>query len=141
MHEPNHGASGNQGYEPTDIQLKVVAWFGVAVVILTFAGYIVGTFVTRYVNAQPPISDVTLAPIATESLNEPFAPGVRLQVDSPSAKAAFRAEQDHVATTFGVVSDQPEIYRIPVNTAMDIVAERGLPQFPKLEAPESAGQN
>ncbi len=140
MHKTDHGhaPSSNQGYEPSDIQLKIVVWSGVAVVIMTFVAYVVSTFVVHYVNAQPPISDVTPTPMAVEQRSLPFAPGVRLQVSVESALKEVRAAQHEEATTYGVVSAEPEIFRIPVETAMDIVAERGLPAFPVLTAPEAA---
>lgn len=139
-HDHGHGASANQGYEPSDIQLRIVVWSGVAVVVMTFVAYIVSTFVVRYVNAQPAISDYQPTPMAIEQRSLPFAEGVRLQVDVASALRDVRTEQHEAATTYGVVSDQPEIFRIPVETAMDIVAERGLPAFPVIAAPEAAGQ-
>ena len=141
MHEPDdHAPSGNQGYEPTDIQLRIIAYSGVAVVLMTLIAYIFSTFVVRFVNAQPPISEFEPTPMAIEGRSQPFASGVRLQVAAPEAMQGFRAEQYEAATTFGVVSDEPEIFRIPVDTAMDIVAERGLPEFSKVITAETPEQ-
>jgi hypothetical protein len=141
MHEHGDNATGTQGYEPSDIQLRIVLWAGIAVVVMTFLAYVVSTFVVRYVNAQPAISSYDLTPMAVESRSEPFAEGVRLQVDAPLGLSKVRTEQHRTATTFGVVSAEPEIYRVPVDTAMGIVAERGLPEFPKLSTEESEGTN
>ena len=138
-HRPSDPESSKQGYEITDIQIRITLWSGLAVVVMTFIAYVVSTFVVRYSNAQPPISDYDAPPIAIEARSQPFAPGVRLQVEPPAALHELRAKQHEVAATYGVVSAEPEIYRIPVDTAIDIVAQRGLPAFPTLTPAESAG--
>jgi hypothetical protein len=140
QHTQSHPASQQQGYEVSDLQIKVTLWSGVAVVIMTFIAYVVSTFVVHYSNAQAPISEFNPPPVAVEAVEQPFATGVRLQVDMPSALQDVRESQHERATTFGVVSAEPEIYRIPVETAIDIVAERGLPVFPVLAQAEGPGQ-
>lgn len=123
-----------QGYELTDIQIKVVLWFGVSIVVLTFLGYIVSIFFVKYFNAQPPISDYVATPVARETVTQQFPAGTRLQVDPPAALDQRLEDMEYVATTFGVVSEEPEIYRIPVEEAMEIVANEGLPVFKPTEA-------
>lgn len=136
MHDDhgNHGAE-QKGYEVSDIQVKWVLVSGVALVALTFAGYIVGTIATRYFRAQPAITEYRATPVALEQQNRDWNLPVRLQVDPPRALTQFEKDQAAATTEIGVVSEQPEIYRIPVETAMKIVAERGLPVFPKVAAP------
>jgi hypothetical protein len=136
---PEHDTPEQKGYELSDVQLRVVLWSGVTVVLLTLAAYIVSTFLVKYSNAQPPISDYTPTPMAIESRGEPFEGGVRLQVEPGAALVEFRAEQHRQATTYGTVSDEPEIYRIPISRAIDVVAQRGLPVFPVTTPPPSAG--
>lgn len=144
MHEDtgHHVTSEQKGYEVTDIQVKWVLWAGVGLVVLTFIGYIAGTFTARFFRAQPAIGDYRATPVALEQGGHDWNLPTRLQVDPPRAQHEFEATQVNAASSFGVVSDEPEIYRIPVEAAMKIVAERGLPVFPKVEAPAEgeAGQ-
>jgi len=135
MHDDHGHHGGAEKYEVSDIQVKWVLIAGVALVALTFAGYIVGTITTKFYRAQPPIGDYRATPVALEQRNTDWNLPVRLQVDPPRALTEFDAAQQAATTVIGVVSDQPEIYRIPVETAMKIVAERGLPVFPKSAAP------
>lgn len=143
MHEDTgHHVTAQKGYEVSDIQVKLVLIAGLALVALTFVGYVIGTITTRYYRAQPAIGDYKPTPIALEERNADWNLPVRLQVDPPRALTEFKAEQSTAEHGYGVVSDQPEIYKIPVETAMKIVAERGLPVFPKVapaegEAPKS----
>ncbi len=136
MHEDTgHHVTSPKGYEVSDVQVKWVLWFGVGLVILTFFGYVVGTIATKFFRAQPAIGDFRATPVALEQGSQEWDLPVRLQVEPPRALNEFNATQTSVATGFGIVSDEPEIYRIPVETAMKIVAERGLPVFPKVTAP------
>lgn len=130
MHEPGHGAPEQKGYEVSDVHIKAVLIAGLCIVAMTFIAYVVGTFATKYFRAQPPIGSYRPTPVALEEKGQPWNLPVRLQVDPPRALIEFKVEQKAVATSYGVVSEKPEIYRIPVETAMKIVAEKGIPKFP-----------
>ena len=133
-HEHGHTPE-NVGYEVTDVQVKVILVAGVGIVILTLFGYLMGTFFLKVFRAAPPISgNYTATATAAEEATKPWNLQTRLQVDPPRALVEFNGEQKSVADSYGVVSEKPEIYRIPVETAMKIVAEKGLPKFPKLPA-------
>ncbi len=137
MHEDTgHHATAQKGYEVSDIQVKLVLIAGLALVALTFVGYVIGTVTTKYYRAQPAIGDYKPTPIALEETGKDWNLPTRLQVDPPRALVEFKVEQSTAEHGFGVVSDQPEIYKIPVETAMKIVAERGLPVFPKVAPAE-----
>ena len=131
-----HGTAEQNGYELSDLQLRITLYAGITLVLLTFIAYVASTFMIRYANAQPPISNFELTPMAVEAQSQPFGDGVRLQVVPRRGLAELRQNQQQRATTYSVVSDEPEIYRIPVETALDIVVERGLPSFPVLTTPE-----
>lgn len=136
MHEDHgHHITEQKGYETSDIQVKWILFSGLVVVAITFAGYVVGTITTRFYRAQPPIGDYRATPVALEEQDKDWTLPVRLQVDPPRALTEFERDQLTATMGFGVVSEEPEIYRIPVETAMKIVAERGLPAFPKVAAP------
>ena len=135
-HQKGHGLSKELGYEVSDVQVKLILVSGLAVVIMTAIAYAAGTFVVKYVRAQEPIGTYRATPVALEEQNKPWDLPTRLQVDPPRALREFKGEQKQTENSYGVVSAEPEIYRIPVEAAMKIVAEKGLPKFPKLSAPE-----
>ncbi len=139
MHEHGHGTPEQKGYEVSDVQVKVILIAGLGIVIMTAVSYLVGTFAVKYFRAQPAIGSYAPTPVALEEQGKPWNLPTRLQVDPPRALVEFRAEQTQTANSFGVVSQEPEIYKIPVETAMKIVAEKGLPKFPKV-APPAEGQ-
>jgi hypothetical protein len=57
-------------------------------------------------------------------------PGPRLQVRPQIDLATFRARENAILTTYAWVDKEHGIARIPVEEAMRLVAEQGLPDFP-----------
>ena len=51
-----------------------------------------------------------------------------------------REEQTHARGSYGIVSEEPEIYRIPVQVAMEIVAEKGLVKIDAVGAPAATAE-
>jgi hypothetical protein len=62
----------------------------------------------------------------------------RLVVSEPRALAEFRAQEDALLSSYGWVEKDRGIARIPIDEAMRIVAQHGLPGFPAPEAPVPA---
>ncbi len=129
-HGHDHGTPEQKGYEVSDVHVKIILIAGVGIVVMTAVAYVIGTFATKYFRAQPAIGSYRPTPLAAEGQAQSWDLPVRLQVDPPRALVEFKVEQKAVANSFGVVSEKPEIYRIPVEAAMKIVAEKGLPKFP-----------
>lgn len=73
------------------------------------------------------------APAATALKVDPgllAAPGPRLLTAEPKTLAAFRSQEQEILTTYAWVEKDKGIVRIPVDEALRIVAEHGLPTFP-----------
>lgn len=120
-------SSQDLGYELSDIQIKLILWSGVSLVILTLVSFVVSVFFIKYLAASGSYSEYKASPLAGE--NQVWDLDVRLQPNPPAALSEHREGQDYASTTYGTVSEEPRIYRIPIETAMDIVAENGLPTF------------
>jgi hypothetical protein len=72
-------------------------------------------------------------PTATELKDEARSqepPGPRLVVSEPKALADFRSRENALLSSYAWVEKDRGIVRIPVDEAMRVVAERGLPVFP-----------
>ena len=126
MHDAGR-SSEDLGYELSDIQIKVLLLSGVGLVVLTFAAFVLSVFFIKYLAASGSYSEYKASPLAGE--NQEWDLDVRLQPDPPADLAEHREGQAYRSTTYGTVSEEPEIYRIPIETAMDIVAKNGLPTF------------
>jgi hypothetical protein len=55
------------------------------------------------------------------------APAPRLQADPPAAYALFAAEQRRLTTTYGWLDRDGGVVRLPVERALELVLEEGLP--------------
>lgn len=72
-------------------------------------------------------------------------PGPRLQSDPTQEIRQMQTEEDYELTTFGWVDKQANVARIPVERAMELLVERGLPKPPDEPAsgrtPETPDRN
>jgi hypothetical protein len=135
-HEPH----GHDGYEKTDAHAGDTLRAGL---------YILGTMVLTALVVVPMYRFLgrrearEQAPAATVLKVDPkAAPAAfpRLVTAEPAVLAEFRAQEDALLTSYGWVEKDKNVARVPIEVAMKIVAERGLPKFPGPEpTPAPAG--
>lgn len=116
---------GERVYD-TEIRGRLLLWLALGLVgLVAVAGVLVYFlylgFVELETRAQPPapILEVERAPI--------FVPGARLLPEPERSLAEVRAEYEALATSYGWVDESAGIARIPIERAIELVAERGLP--------------
>jgi hypothetical protein len=121
---------GHGGYEKTDADAGDTYRAGL---------YILGTMVVTALVVVPMYRFLgrkearEQAPAATVLKADPkAAPAAfpRLVTAEPAVLAEFRAQEDAFLTSYGWVEKDKGIARMPIDAAMKIVAERGLPQLP-----------
>jgi hypothetical protein len=108
-------------YEERDLRPKVVGAFAgslVALTILTLLGMGWLLRVFSPTQAKPP-------PIVSES--EPLRPGPKLQVSPARELSELRAMEDLQLHSYRWVDVEAGIVSIPIERAMELIAERGLP--------------
>lgn len=132
--------SSNGAFERRDIGMGGVLWFlvglAVAGVIITFA---VNGFY-HYLQArsdaeQAPVSPlVTNAPKDTRHLSADYKdylkqnfPNPQLEIDERHQLDQIRMQEEETLATYGWVDQKAGIVRIPIERAMDLIAQRGLP--------------
>lgn len=128
MHKPStHVANPDDGFELTDVQIKIILWAGVAMIVLTGLAFFVSFLYAKMLIAEQraPLTQYEASNFVQEH-NE-WASDVRLQPSPPASLEAHNAEQRAVSNDWGIVSESPVIYQIPVNVALDHIAEHGLP--------------
>lgn len=111
------------GHETRDISVRVVGWFAaglVAAAIITYAG-VAGLF---HVFKQDYPS-----PAAPSRITEPriLAPEPRLQNNPRIDLDQFRGAEEAKLNSYGWIDKEEGVIRIPIERAMDLIAERGLP--------------
>lgn len=117
---------GSENYEQRDAHLKLILATGVVLVLITLICYGIGYMIIRtQFEPRNAATEFQASPIEQER-KEIWKPGVRLQADPPSELQLVQSEFNSAITKWDN-SEAPVFYRIPVDVAMDLVAEHGLP--------------
>ena len=111
------------GYETRDTRIRSVVIFGVGLLIVIVAVLFVMNrlfgFLATHEDQGPPPS-----PLALE---REIPPAPRLQVDGTADLRTFRSGEEKVLATYGWVDQKAGVVRIPIERAIDLLAEKGLP--------------
>jgi len=115
--------STTAGHETTDVNARGVAWSAVALVIIIAAIFFALRCLYSVFTDQHPST-------AIASQNGAPSPEPRLQVDEVRDLGRLHEHEDSILNSYGWVDQKAGIVRIPIERAMDIVAQRGLPAPP-----------
>lgn len=78
----------------------------------------------RWLGEQPPMSGPALTPLAPA---RQVPPPPRLQTSPERDMRQMRADEERVLSSYGWVDQKAGIVRIPIERAMEMLVERGLP--------------
>ncbi len=128
MAEANHSqetsASTRAGHELGDLSPRNIVLFAVAlsaaIVLVLLVSY---GLLRRFANVEMR-SETPLNPLAS---TRQVAPGPRLQVNPEKDIREMRAAEDARLNSYGWVDPTAGIVRIPIDRAMEILAQKGLP--------------
>jgi len=109
-------------HELSDANIPVLVRFGIGLFLLMVVAMIAMGLLFNYLAAQPEPPG-TVSPMAEREL----PPAPRLQVAPSVDLEQMRAREDEALTTYGWVDREAGTVRIPIERAMDLLAERGLP--------------
>jgi hypothetical protein len=124
-------AEPRRAHTESDIDIRGVAWFGVAL-ILTVAAVGVATHVTLSIlDRRPASGTANRSPLARNRM----PPEPRLQTSPPADMAAFRAHENAILNSSGWVDPSAGIARIPIDVAKRRLLEKGLPVAASAPAP------
>jgi len=123
-------SSGEAGHETADVRPLAVWLTGLGlcvccVLLMALVLGMINLLQRRHDEADRTEAVQTTVPSVSESV--PTFPGPRLQVAPEVDLAAFRAQEDAELNNYGWVDRKAGVIRIPIEHAMDLIAERGLP--------------
>ncbi len=134
MADANHSqetrGSTSPGHELKDFRPKTIVLFAIALsavilVVLLVSYALLWRFADIQARSQTPPS-----PLAS---TRPPAPGPRLQVNPAKDIQEMRAAEDATLDSYGWVNPKAGTVRIPIDRAIDLLAQRGLPARPTTE--------
>lgn len=122
------------GYEVTDVKPRGIIIFLIGLAVLTLILVVSLRAIFSMLEARAVRHDrVEPVPVEREAAlrgdRHPLEPppDPLLQANPEDALAAMRAQETRILTTYGWVSREAGVARIPIDRAMELVLERGLP--------------
>jgi len=117
---------GSTGYEARDASVPWI--FGVVIFLLCCSAVIQAVLVgaLNHLLKEPTPTDAwrRIGPVARAATTGSFP---RLQISSRVDLGQFRANEDLELTNYGWVNRKNGIVRVPIERAMDLVLQKGLP--------------
>jgi hypothetical protein len=153
MSNPTHPAnsSGNGGYERQDIGAAGVLYFLAGLAVAGLLVYFIVRGLYSYLEKrseaeQVPVNPlVTNAPADTRKLSVDYKdylkqnfPSPQLEIDERNQLDRIRKDEAETLSTYDYIDQKAGTVRIPIDRAMDLIAQRGLPvraQVATAEAP------
>jgi hypothetical protein len=129
---PNHGS-----YEHEDLAPKGILYFMLALIVGTLFCVVMLRGVCAFLDKREKASQPAMSPLVTNVPEDtrhvahgyPKAafPEPRLEEDERGQLYGIRMGEDKTLYTYGWVDEKAGTVRIPIDRAMDLLAQRGLP--------------
>lgn len=119
----NPGGSSPEEFD-RDLNIKGVVWTGVGLAAVTAAAFVLMWFFFQGLRAGEEARDPEPLPMPEAAVPvEP--PGPRLQTRPEEELAEMLAEEEARLESYGLVGEDGEYARIPIERAMELALERG----------------
>jgi hypothetical protein len=120
-------------HEQTDVNLRAVAGFGVVLVVGAIVIHVVIWLLFEVLAARRAAADPPLPPLALPAGRLPPEP--RLQITPMTDMEMLRRIEEQRLQGYDWMDREAGTVRIPIDRAVDLLLERGLPARPAEEAP------
>ncbi len=150
--DTQHGNPGGHGaFERRDLSPRSILYFlialGVGVIVSIFILRGVYVFLDKRERASQPVVNplITNVPEDTRHVARGYPqtafPNPKLEEDERTQLNGIRTAEEKTLYSYGWINEQQGIVRIPIERAMDLLVQRGLPVRPESSATQSEGQN
>lgn len=112
-------------HEKSDVSVRFMAYVVVGLALLTLGGMAVSWWYLSAVEQSEQAARRPLPPLAATLPETPPEP--RLQVVPAADLTSVRQREDSVLNTYGWIDRRSGLVRIPIDRAIEVLAERGLP--------------
>jgi hypothetical protein len=143
--------SGNSGYERRDISPAGVLYFLAGLAVAGLLSYFLVTGLYSYLekrseSEQAPVNPlVTNAPADTRRIPKDYPqstfPNPKLEEDERGQLNGIRLKEEQTLSTYDYIDQKAGTVRIPIDRAMDLIAQRGLPVLTQSATGQSAAQS
>jgi hypothetical protein len=113
-------------HEHSDVNIRAILGFGAALIVVAAVVHLLIYGLFNYFDSREAVKVAAEYPLAaSQGLREPPEP--RLQTDPRQDLADMRAKEDEMLGSYGWVDKNAGVVRIPIDAAMKLTLERGLP--------------
>jgi hypothetical protein len=121
-----HGENPDVSHEHSDVNIRAILGFGGSLIVVAAVVHLLIYGLFNYFDRREDVKVPAEYPLAaSQGHHEPPEP--RLQTDPRQDLADMRAKEDEVLGSYGWVDRNAGIVRIPIDAAMKLTLERGLP--------------
>lgn len=117
-------STSQKGYEVSDARFRAIMWGGGALVILMALAFVLMYVLLGHFESRKQAADAPASPLVE---GRPLPPEPRLQVTPEIDLNTYRAKEDSLVNSYGWVSKEAGVVRVPVDRAMELMLERGFP--------------
>lgn len=121
------------GYETRDVNVKSIAKYGIAIVVLALVAHLLVWLVFDFFVGEADKRDPVLSPLAPKQLQLPPQPRLQAEVigddrnqlpfDSLTLKNQVFHQEEDLLNSYGWIDKNAGIVRIPIDQAMKLVAK------------------
>lgn len=132
LHHPHagempHGATDNVEvhHEESDVNIRAIFGFGAGLVAVAIVVHVAILLLFNFLDSRARQQVAATYPLAVGQ--EDRRPEPRLQEHPREDLSALREREEKVLTSYGWVDQNAGVARIPINRAMELTLQRGLP--------------
>jgi hypothetical protein len=122
----HHADHSDVHHETTDVNVRSVLVFAGGLVVATAIVCLLIWVLFGYFDSRERVRGAREYPLAAAQENQ-TPPEPRLQINPREDMRELRLHEDEILTSYGWVDKNAGIVRIPIEEAMKIVVEKGLP--------------
>jgi len=138
QHVPNQHVPNNEGFEQEDMSSSSALYFFAGLVVLGLVIFVVVFGMYRVLDSYASTHQPALSPMATPEADTRIVtredpksfPQPRLEASERTELGPLIDEQDRTLGTYDWVDKSNGTVRIPIDRAMELIAQRGLPVRP-----------
>ena len=113
-------------HEESDVNIRAIFGFGIGLAVAGIVISFVVWLLFQYFEARESRKVTPEFPLAAQQGNR-LPPEPRLQTNPRADLADLRAEEENVLKTYGWIDKKASVVRIPIEEAMKLTVQRGLP--------------
>src|SRR5262245_18944818 len=122
--QPSPSPDDRSGHELTDASPQAISLFAGGLVLMSGLVLLLLGWLFWQFEATAERADRVQSPLAGDQL----PPAPRLQVQPAQELASLRRAEDERLSTYGWIDREQRLVRVPIDRAIEILAERGLPE-------------